>query len=202
MSSQNSRVFAIVPAAGRSRRMGAAKQLLAVGGQPMLLAMLEPLAAAQVAGVVLVTHQTVAELVAVGHLRGVVVMRNDDAHSEMIDSIRIGLRAWLERESMADSDGFLVCPADQPGISTADFDACIAAFRAASDRIIVASRAGRRGHPLIFPASLADFVQSAACDSGLNALPRAFAARTRAVECHSPGVTTDVDTLGDYERLR
>ena len=48
MSPDRPRVFAIVPAAGRSRRMGTPKQLLDVGGRTMLAAVLEPLAAAQV----------------------------------------------------------------------------------------------------------------------------------------------------------
>jgi CTP:molybdopterin cytidylyltransferase MocA len=64
------------------------------------------------------------------------------------------------------------------------------------------SRAGRspararRGHPIIFPATLTPFVASPACDDGLHALPRAFPDRVTAVECRSPGVTTD-----DYRTL-
>jgi nicotine blue oxidoreductase len=67
--------------------------------------------------------------------------------------------------------------------------------------IVVAARGGRRGHPMIFPASLAAFVESAACDSGLNALPREHAARVKLVECASPGVSRDVDTPADYRAL-
>jgi CTP:molybdopterin cytidylyltransferase MocA len=69
------------------------------------------------------------------------------------------------------------------------------------------SRAGRspararRGHPIIFPATLTPFVASPACDDGLHALPRAFPDRVTAVECRSPGVTTDVDTPDDYRTL-
>lgn len=201
MSPEHSRVYAIVPAAGRSRRMGRAKQMLAVGGRPMLLAVLEPLAAAQVAGVVLVTHRAIAEQVDLAHWAAVFLAYNEDEHSEMIDSVRIGLRAWFEREAIADQDGFLVCPGDHPGISAADFDACIAVFRAAPDRIVIACRGGQRGHPLIFPAGLAAFVQSAACHQGLSALRQAHPERIALVECASPGVTTDVDTPGDYDRL-
>ena len=200
-STQPVRVFAIVPAAGRSRRMGSAKQLLDVGGRTMLAAVLEPLAAAGVAGVVLMTHAELAGQLDLARLPDVHIARNDDAQSEMIDSIRIGLHAWRQRETIADSDGFLVCPADHPGITTADFDRCIAAFRTVPDKVIVATRAGRRGHPMIFPNALVPFVESPACDQGLNALPRQHADRVQSVACKSPGISRDVDTPTDYQAL-
>ena len=197
-----SRVFAVVPAAGRSRRMAGAKQLLDVAGRPMLLAMLEPLAAAQVTGVVLVTHHAIARQLDLTGLPNICLARNEDEKSEMIDSIRIGLRAWRDRAEIADRDGFLVCPADHPGITTDDFDTCLTAFREAPDRIIIATRVGRHGHPIIFPAGLSAFVESEACDNGLHTLPRAFAKRVLFVECQSEGVTRDIDTPRDYDKLK
>ena len=200
-SSQPSRVFAIVPAAGRSRRMGSPKQLLDVGGRTMLDALLQPLLAADVAGVMLVTHQGIAEQLTLPDDPRIHLAANEDEHSEMIDSIRIGLRAWRQCERIDDRDGFLVCPADHPGIATEDFNSCAAGFRSAPDRIIIATRAGKRGHPIVFPAGLAAFVESSACDAGLNALPRQHANRIVHVECASAGVSRDIDTPQDYEAL-
>ena len=199
--SAESRVFAIVPAAGRSRRMAGAKQLLDVAGRPMLLAVLEPLAAARVAGVVLVTHHAIATRLDLTDLADVWLASNEDESSEMIDSIRIGLRTWRDRAEIADRDGLLVCPADHPGITTDDFNTCLTAFCEAPDRIIIATRAGGHGHPIIFPVGLSAFVESQACDDGLHALPRAFAERVLFVECQSEGVTRDIDTPRDYDRL-
>ena len=195
------RVFAIVPAAGRSRRMGTPKQLLDVGGRSMLNAVLEPLVAAHIEGVVLVTYSAMGEKIDIACRPGVFIALNNDETSEMIDSVRIGLTAWLEREPIRAQDGFLICPADHPGITTADFDKCITAFQHTPDRIVIASRAGRRGHPIIFPAALAPFVESDACDQGLNGLPRSHRDRIVLVECRSTGVTFDVDTPTDYDRL-
>ncbi|MEW6250790.1 MAG: nucleotidyltransferase family protein [Planctomycetota bacterium] len=194
------RVFAIVPAAGRSRRMGQAKQLLDVGGQPLLLATLRPLSAAEIVGLVLVTHRAIAEQLGAALPPAAILVRNDDEHSEMIDSVRIGLRTWQARASVHEHDGILVCPADQPGIQTADFDACIHAFRRMPDGIVIAARAGRRGHPQIFPAALADFVLSDACAAGLHALPRCFPDRVQLVPCESREVVEDVDTPADCRR--
>lgn len=126
---------------------------------------------------------------------------NDDKRSEMIDSVRIGLATWRQRVTIGERDGFLVCPGDHPGIPTPDFNACIAAFESSPDCIIVATHAGRRGHPLIFPAALVGFVESSACDGGLRALPEQHAGRVLPVECESNAAVRDVDTPDDLHRL-
>ncbi len=195
------RVFAIVPAAGWSRRMGADKQLIDVGGRQMAAAVVEPLAASRVEGVALVTRAVIAEQLALPPHSTVFAVLNDNPGSEMIDSVRLGMDTWCQRAAIRDHDGFLICPGDQPGIATADFDACIDAFRLAPDHIIIASRSGRRGHPIIFPARFTPYVSSSACDRGLNALPHAHADRVRLVERRAHGVTHDVDTPTDLADL-
>jgi CTP:molybdopterin cytidylyltransferase MocA len=182
--------------------MGAAKQLLDVGGRTMLEATLAPLDAAAVHGVMLVTHAAIAEQADTSAFGSVFLAINDDPNSEMIDSVRIGLDAWEQRATIAADDGFLVCPADQPGLATADFDACISTFRQSSGRVVIAAHQGKRGHPIIFPAALAVFVRSTACDVGLNALPRAHADLIVQVECASPAVTRNVNTPDEYDELR
>ncbi len=206
-------VFAIVPAAGRSRRMGRCKQLLEIDGLPMLLGIIQQLAASCIAGIAIVTRREIeaalrSHPLAAAHIQAwsddsspkVIFAHNPADDAEMIDSVRIGIHTWELRESSAESDGLLVCPADHPGITTTDFNACIAAFHSEPHRIIIASRNGRRGHPIIFPASLAAAVQSPACDNGLNALPRDHADLVCEVTCRSPSVLTDVDTPDDLQR--
>ena len=127
---------------------------------------------------------------------------NDDEGTEMIDSIRMGIQALKGTgQGPADNDGYLILPADQPGIDAADIDRCIAEFSADATRIVIASHDGRRGHPIIFPASLVEFVRSGMCDMGLNALPRTHAERVVTIPCGSPGVIRDIDTPDDYESL-
>jgi molybdenum cofactor cytidylyltransferase len=181
--------------------MGRPKQLLGVEGRTMLDAVLEPLRAADIHALTLVTHEAVAARLCLRSDSQTHIAINDDAQSEMIDSIRIGMCATRERHNVQAGDGYLVCPGDHPGITTSDFNRCIAAFRAAPDRIIVATRANRRGHPIIFPASLAPIVESSACDQGLNALGRQLPEHIACVECDSDGICRDVDTPTDYRSL-
>jgi molybdenum cofactor cytidylyltransferase len=73
------------------------------------------------------------------------------------------------------------------------------AFREEPTRIIVATHAGRRGHPLIFPAMLRGEVIR--LQEGLNTLATRHADRVRTVETGDPGVVEDVDTWEQYRSL-
>ncbi len=190
-------VFAIVPAAGYSRRMGRDKQLIEINGKPMLRAVVDTLIEAGVARVIVVTRQAIVEVMGLPHVERVHVAYNEDASSEMIDSVRIGLAELLRRFSNEPVAGILVCPADHPSLSVVDVRACLDAFRDSSNRIIIASREEKRGHPMIFPMGMMDFVRSNACDGGLNALGKAHAHLLRLVECASDGVVKDVDRPED-----
>lgn len=195
------RVFAIVPAAGHSRRMGTPKQLLDVRGEPMLAAVVRPVVEAGLAGVIVVVRRSMASAIQPLLPNGVAVEFNDLPEAEMIDSVRVGMRYWQQREFIRAEDGFLICPADQPGIAAADMVACRTVFEQNPGRIIVAERDSRRGHPLIFAATLTAFVESPACDPGLNVLPRLHPGLVLTVPCNSPGVTRDLDEPGDLRRL-
>jgi len=187
-------IVAIVPAAGRSARMGTAKQLLPVGGRPMLLGVLDALlGAGGVEAVVLVTHSQLRDQI--GELPpDLRVAINDDPGSAMIDSVRVGL------DAAGPCDGYLVCPADAAGISPDDVRRCADAFGESPDHIIVAGHGGRRGHPMIFPHALADVVRSRECDAGLNALARNRPELVRVIPCGASALA-NVNTPEDYDHL-
>lgn len=195
------RIFAIIPAAGRSERMGRPKQLLEVGGRPMLASVADSLRAAGVMFVAVVTHSGVAEAIDHSLPSATLVILNDDPATEMIHSIRMGLDAWALEARVYAHDGILIVPGDQPGIPPHCIQACVARFVGDPASIVVAAWQGRNGHPLIFPAALADFVQSPRCDGGLRELPRAHPDRVHTVECDSEAVVRNVNTPVDYEQL-
>jgi len=190
-------VVAIVPAAGRSGRMGTLKQMLPVDGRPMVMHVTEALRAGG-AGEVLVVASAGLYAMLSDLPRDVRVVMNDDPKTEMIDSIRIALDA----PGAQPAQGFLICPCDAAGITAEDVGRCVDAFAGTPDRIVVASYNGKRGHPMIFPAALSDAVRSPECDDGLNHLARNRPQQVRTVECDSPGTSANVNTPADYGRRR
>jgi molybdenum cofactor cytidylyltransferase len=193
-------ISAIIPAAGSSRRMGTSKALLNVGGRPMLVGIVAVLIEGGVGNVTVVLNEELdrrlSGLLPSDRVRSV---RNDDRTTTMIDSVRIGLSA--AEGGGASPSGYLVCPCDAAGLTTADVRRCVDAFTETPDRIIVATHAGRRGHPILFPASLAEAVRSAECNAGLNHLVRNRPELVREVACESPGTVANVNTPADYEGL-
>ncbi len=185
-------VVAIIPAAGRSRRMGHDKQLIDIAGKPMLRHVVDTLLAADVAQVVVVTRRAISDQLGLHTVPHVLVAFNEDASTEMIDSVRIGLNAIENAPA-----GILVCPGDLPRLTIDDAKSCIDAFGKRPDRIIIATRHGRRGHPLIIPFSLSPFIHSVDCDDGLHRLRLVHADLVQPVECMSDGVLHDADTPDD-----
>ena len=135
-------VAAIVLAAGRGRRMGGAKHLLPMDGEPMLLrvvAALEASAAEDLVVVLAPADEAGAELL---RARGTAFTRAESAGEGRAASVRAGVRATPEDRDL------LFALADQPYLLAADYDCLIAA--AAPGGIAHASYAGVRGSPVLF----------------------------------------------------
>jgi molybdenum cofactor cytidylyltransferase len=198
-------IYAIVPAAGRSRRFGGMKQVApAADGKPMLRGVIDAVRDGGVRHVLIVANEALRP-----HLPRLLadarVVFNDEPEAEMIDSIRLGLRAWEETNGPATRDGaggFLVCPCDAAGLSADDVHRCVDAFGEDPTRLVIASRNGKRGHPILFPAALASVVLSGQCDAGLNQLAKSRPQDVKLVDCKSPGVTANVNTPQDMTGAR
>ncbi len=193
-------VFAIIPAAGRSARMGEPKQLLPTQEGTVLESVIEAVLRGDINGLCVVTSSAIDEALAVSQDPRFIVALNDDPDSEMLDSIRLGMAALNERCQVHDTDGYMVCPGDMPQVSVEDVRAVAGAYRAAPGGIVIAAHAGTKGHPMVFPVALATEVQRIE-DGGLKVLAERHARRVRLIECASPGVIQDLDTPEDYQRL-
>ncbi len=86
-------ITAIVLAAGRSRRMGTQKLLLPVAGRPMIATVVDQLLQCPVASVLVVVGSDGEPIRQALAGRGVEFIVNDQPESEMLHSVRCGLRA-------------------------------------------------------------------------------------------------------------
>ena len=89
--------------------------------------------------------------------------------------------------------------------SSAEIDVLVAAHQTGVPAILVPTLAGKRGHPVLFPWTLAADVFSLPATEGLNVLRQRHASREVPCDSIEPaGVDSfcDIDTPEDYQRLR
>jgi len=200
-----SRFFAIIPAAGTSSRMGAAKLLLPVDGGAMIEKTLAAWKASGVDRIVVVVRPDDVELADVSCACGVEVVVPPTAPPEMKDSVQHGLRHIEENFAPAADDAWLLAPADMPSLSAQVIGKLTAEFQAGQKTILVPTLGGKRGHPVLFPWSLAKDVFTLRADEGLNVLRQRHECREipcDAIEPAGERAFGDIDTPEDYERLR
>lgn len=97
------------------------------------------------------------------------------------------------------SQGILVCPVDHPLISTHLVAALIATFDAGGKMIVLPKFGGRRGHPVIFRATLYEELLAAPAEVGARQVVWNHAGEVAEVETHEEGVILN---LNDPERVR
>jgi molybdenum cofactor cytidylyltransferase len=200
------RAFAILPAAGRSRRMGQPKLLLPWGDTSLIQQVVGHWRASQVEQVLVVVHPDDKALAQQCESAGAFVVRPTSPPPEMKDSIWCGIQAAEHQFQAGRGDVWLVAPADMPQLQPDAINAVISAYEQqgenppAEPRIWAARHAGRRGHPVLFPWSLAADVPTLKADEGLKTLLGHYPVEY--VDVASDGIFADVDTPEDYDRQR
>ena len=180
----------VLLAAGRSSRMGGPNKLLAeFDGKPLVRLAAESALASKAAGAIVVTgHQR--ERVE-GALSGLdlTFADNPDFAAGLSSSLKAGIAKVPDTAA-----GAMIVLGDMPGVSAADLDLLIAAFRQGEAKSVVrATHEGRRGNPVILPRSLFDAVAHLEGDTGARHLVEAEGLDVIDVEI-GEGAAVDVDT--------
>jgi molybdenum cofactor cytidylyltransferase len=193
------RIAAIVLAAGRSTRMGAANKLVAdVGGKPMVRHAVEAALASHARPVLVVTGHQAGDVRAALAGLDVTFVANPDFAQGLSSSLKAGIRAVP-----TDATGALVLLGDMPRIGAAHLDAMIAAFASeAGAAIVVPMHQGQRGNPVLWPADLFGDMLALGGDAGARSLLARHAHRVREIDLGTDAVLMDVDTPDALARLR
>lgn len=195
------RLFAVIPAAGHSRRMGRAKLLLPFRGFTILGGLLQVLMHPRIAARCVVARKSDDALATEAAHHGAWVIQPDRDPSDMRSSVTCALQQIERRYHPADDDGWLLIPADHPLLVAEVLAGLIAAWDASRAEILVPSFQGRRGHPTLFRWRMAATVAHIPADRGLNWLLEQFSGQVVDWPCSHPEVTLDLDTPEDYARL-
>jgi len=196
-------IAAIVPAAGRSERMGRPKLILPIGGLSMIAHVTSALRQGGADPVVVVVPPAAVAgapaLAAEAARAGGCVVVAERPPPDMRASVECGLDHLAQRR-LPPPATFLLAPGDSPGISAELVARIVARAKAEPDAIVIPQSQGRRGHPIALPWSLAAEIRSLPGNVGINALVARHAARVVTLDVADPAALADLDTPDDYRR--
>ena len=183
-------------AAGESRRMGTPKALLPYRGKTFLEHLLEVTRHSRV-GVARVVLGAGADTIR-EHLRldPEMIVVNSAWPQGQLSSIQAAIRSLPE----GGTEGLLLCPVDHPLVSAALVARLIEEFDASGKLIVLPTYRGRRGHPVIFRATLYQELLAAAPEVGARQVVWAHAADLLEVATEEEGVILNLNDPEGFKR--
>ena len=194
-------IAAIVPAAGRSERMGRPKLALPVGGRPMLERVITALRNGGASPIIVVTGAHDPTLTPLAREAGAEICELTAATPDMRTTVEHGL-SWLqERYYPRPDDAFLLTPADLPFLDAATVQSlCETWNRRTAATILIPTHAGRRGHPALIAWRHVARIRDLAAGQGIDSFLRQMAGETLEMPVMCDGGMEDIDTPPDLKR--
>jgi len=196
---QGPRIGALLLAAGQSRRMGGPNKLLAeLDGVPMVAHVARRLLASRARPIIAVLGNQADAVDAALAKLPVERVRNPEFADGLSTSLKRGIAALP-----SDLDGVIVCLGDMPLISGRHLDRLIAAFNPLEGRaIVVPTRRGKRGNPVLWSSRFFPEMAALAGDVGAKHLIGEHAELVTEVEMDDDAVLVDIDTPEALDALR
>lgn len=186
-------IWAIILAAGESKRMGSPKMLLPFGGSTMLENVISNVRASFVNKIMVVLGSDKEQVAALIEGSSVKHCVNDNYKNSMLSSVKCGIRN-LPRNLSA----VLIFQGDQPLITTQTINKVIKAYQTSGKEIIIPVFEGKRGHPLMVGKKLREEIETMESDQGLRALSARYPEEVFEIETDDPGILKDFDTYDEY----
>ena len=191
--------FALLPAAGASRRMGRPKLLLPFGTNTVIGSLVASFRAAGIERIVVVASPGDLPLQDWVRRSGLILAINPDPERGMLSSIQEGLAAVGGAQGWREP--LLVSPADLPAIQPETIRATLAALSSSGGTLAWPTYQGKNGHPLAIASEAVAVIPTLDPAIGLKQLRERFAGRTVEIEVDDSGAVSDVDTAAEYRAL-
>jgi molybdenum cofactor cytidylyltransferase len=184
--------FALIPAAGKSLRMGRPKLSLPLGDSTVLGNVIAALRRARIADVLFVVGPHVRELISIVEAAGADFLFLEEETPDMRATVELGLKHLEASQAPLDSDNLLLVLGDQPTLN-ADVVQLLLEARAANPQrsVVVPTHQGKRGHPLLIDWKHFAGIRALPRGEGLNAYLKLQATQTLEVPTVSAGVLQD-----------
>lgn len=185
---------AIILAAGESKRMGEAKQLMPLGKSTLLEQAIDNLLNSSVDETIVVLGHKAEEITTKIANKPVKVVINPDYQQGMSTSIVAGL-IMVDPRSRA----VMLALGDQPLVASRTINQLIEAFNKNRKGIAVPTYQGKRGHPIIFDIKYKAELFKLKGDIGGREIIQNHPKDVSMVAVDSESVISDIDTKDDYK---
>lgn len=187
------KIYAIILAAGESKRMKVPKMLLTFNGKTMLEKVIENVLRSEVSNTLVVLGSFREEILGVISHLPVKHCYNENYRNGMLSSVKCGFQ-----NLPAIYDAVLVFPGDQPLIEPDVINLIIDAYRETGKGIIIPVYRKKRGHPVLIDFKYRNEIDTLPEDEGLRSLAGRFKEDVFEVRTKSRAILKDFDTKQDY----
>jgi molybdenum cofactor cytidylyltransferase len=189
-------IWAVILAAGESRRMGTQKMLLPFGETTVVGAVVRTALASRADGVLVVVGADGQAVRREVEPRGVGFAVNGNFELGMLSSVQAGLRALPAGATAA-----VILLGDQPFLAAGVVNEVIAGYKEGRKGIVIPAFQGRRGHPVLVDLKFRDEILAIDPAEGLRRLMRDHPGEILVVEVGDSNILRDLDTPEDYAGL-
>jgi molybdenum cofactor cytidylyltransferase len=188
-------LWAIILAAGESKRMGSPKMLLDFKSGTMIEKVIANVKDSKVSNIMVVLGAYKEAIIdQIGKLT-VKFCYNDNYKEGMLSSVQCGFR-----NIPSDCKAVLVFQGDQPLITPAIINTVIEAYLLSGIGIVIPVYKNRRGHPVLIDRKYSDEIGKLDAGKGLRSLAYKFSDDVLEVETAEPGILRDFDTYEEYNK--
>lgn len=190
-------IWAVILAAGESKRMGEPKQLLPFGASTVIETVIENILRSSAEKTLVVLGAGHERMRSVIEKFPVDITVNPHFRRGMLSSVQWGIRR-LPRQARA----ALVFLGDQPWISQKIIDGIIDAFKETGKGLVLPVYKNSGGHPLLIDLKYRDTIGRLSADMGLRELLSLYPEDIARVSVENPEILRDMDTPGDYKESK
>jgi molybdenum cofactor cytidylyltransferase len=186
-------IWAVILAAGESKRMKVPKMLLPFNGKTMIEKVIDNVSRSEVFRTLVVLGAYRDEILgAISHL-SVSHCYNENYRNGMLSSVKCGFK-----NLPLHFDAVLVFPGDQPMIEPEVINQIIKVYRETGKGIVIPVYRKKRGHPLLIDFKYRDKINKLSNEEGLRSLAEMYHEDVFEVKTKSTGILKDFDNKEDY----
>jgi molybdenum cofactor cytidylyltransferase len=187
-------IWAVVLAAGESKRMGQPKMLLPFKESTILETVIRSLLDANIPNVLVVLGAESARLSELLRNYPVQPIYNPNYSQGMLSSVQAGFAALP-----SEAQSVLVVLGDHPMVSGSIITRLMTASQTAPDSIVLPVYQGRRGHPVLIPSRYRSEIATLSHSVGLRQLLQRNPDAVLEIRVDSPEILQDIDDPQAYQ---